>query len=177
MRASGVVSLVLLTAVMLLGIATVERWRPNNRPRFVTPALHRSIALLAVAFVGLHVLTAVVDSYAHVRLAAVVVPFTSAWKPLWVGLGAVSLDLCAALIVTSLARAHLSPRVWRGVHWLTYLVWPLAVAHSLGSGSDAGTLWLGALAGVCMATVVGTAAWRLLRVGGGKHLEPQKGAA
>jgi sulfoxide reductase heme-binding subunit YedZ len=177
MRASGVVSLVLLTGVMLLGIATVERWRPQNRPRFVTPALHRSIALLAVTFVALHVLTAAADSYAHVGLIAVVVPFAAEWKPFWVGLGAVSLDLAAALVLTSLARGRLGPRLWRGVHWLAYLAWALAVAHALGTGSDIGTPWLAAVTGACLAAVLGAAAWRLLQPGGGKHLEPQEGAA
>ena len=174
MRASGVVSLVLLTTVMLAGVATVEHWRPHDRPRFVTPGLHRSIALLTVAFVALHVLAAVVDPDAQVRLAAAVVPFTAAWKPVWVGLGAVSLDLGAALIVTSLARGHLAPAVWRGVHWVAYLAWPLAVAHSLGAGSDADTLWLPALAGLCVAAVAAALAWRVSRRGGGKHLEPQE---
>lgn len=176
MRGSGVVSLLLLTAVMLLGIATVERWRPEGQPRFVTPALHRSISLLAVAFLALHVLTAIVDPYAHVGLVAVVMPFAAAWKPFWVGLGAVSLDLVATLIVTSLVRDRIDPRTWRGLHWLAYLAWPLAVAHGLGTGSDAGTPWMAMLAGTCIAAVVGAAVWRLRRVGRDKHLEPQ-GAA
>jgi sulfoxide reductase heme-binding subunit YedZ len=174
MRASGVVSLVLLTGVTLLGVATVGRWRPGGQPRFVTPALHRSIALLSVAFVALHVLTTIADPYAGVAVVAVVVPFAAALKPFWAGLGAASLDLVAALIVTSLARRHLAPRAWRGLHWLAYLAWPLAVAHSLGMGTDTGSLWLAVVAGSCVASVVGAVALRLTWVGGGKHLEPRE---
>jgi hypothetical protein len=105
MRASGVVSLVLLTAVMTLGIATVRRWRPGRLPRFVTPSLHRSLSLLAVVFLVVHVATALADPYALVSLASVFVPFVAAGSPFWVGLGAVSLDLIAALVVSGCCGA------------------------------------------------------------------------
>jgi len=174
MRASGVVTLVLLTAVFLLGIATTTRWRTRRLPSFAAASLHRSISLLAVVFLGVHIVTALVDPYAAVGAAAVVVPFVAGKTALWVGLGAVSLDLALALIVTSLVRRHLSLRVWRGVHWAAYLSWPLALGHSLGMGSDTGTLWLRAVAAGCVAAVLAAVAWRLRRANGPeKRLEPR----
>jgi sulfoxide reductase heme-binding subunit YedZ len=174
MRGSGVVSLLLLTGVVALGIATSKRWRPRGMPRFVTASLHRSIALLSVVFVALHVLSAVFDPYAVVGVAAVFVPFVAGRSALWVGLGAISLDLVLALIVSSLLRSRLSPRMWRGVHWLAYAAWPVALAHGLGMGSDRGTLWLQGIAGACIATVVALAGWRLSgRERGSKRLEPR----
>jgi len=174
MRASGVVTLVLLTAVFLLGIATTTRWRTRRLPSFAAASLHRSISLLAVVFLGVHIVTALVDPYAAAGAAAVVVPFVAGKSALWVGLGAVSLDLALALIVTSLVRRHLSLRVWRGVHWAAYLSWPLALGHSLGMGSDTGTLWLRAVAAGCVAAVLAAVAWRLRRANGpGKRLEPR----
>lgn len=154
MRASGVLTLVLLTAVFVLGIATTTRWRPRRLPSFAAVSLHRSISLLAVVFLSVHIVTALVDPYAAVNVAAVVVPFAAAKSAFWVGLGALSLDLTLALIVTSLLRAHVSLRVWRGVHWAAYLSWPLALFHSLGMGTDTGTLWLRALAAACVGSVV-----------------------
>src|SRR5205807_1844994 len=120
MRASGVVSLLLLTGVVALGIATTNRWRAGRLARFVTLTLHRDVSLLAVVFVAIHVLTAIIDPYASVSLLSAVVPFTAGAGALWVGLGAVSLDLVLALIVSSLLRRHLSQRVWRGLHWAAY---------------------------------------------------------
>jgi len=174
MRSSGVVSLVLLTGVMVLGIATANRWRPGRAPRFVTAGLHRSIALLAVCFVAVHVVTAVVDPYAMVSAVAVVVPFVGAHKPLEIGLGALSVDLVVALIVTSLLRRRLGLRVWRGVHWLAYLAWPVALFHSLGIGSDTGTLWMRAVTAGCVAAVGGALVVRLWNTNHGKRLEPQR---
>lgn len=172
MRASGVVSLLLLTAVFVLGIATTSRWRSARLPGFAAVSLHRSISLLAVVFLAVHVVTAVVDPYAAVGVAAVVVPFVAGRSAFSVGLGALSLDVAAALIATSLLRSRLSLRAWRAVHWLAYASWPLALGHSLGVGSDVGTLWLQALAVSCILAVVAALAWRVLRAGdGAKHLE------
>jgi methionine sulfoxide reductase heme-binding subunit len=174
MRASGVVSLLLLTAVFVLGVATSGHWRPRRLPAFATVGLHRSISLLAVSFLAVHVVTAIADPYAAVGPAAALVPFVAGRSAFWVGLGALSLDLTAAVIVTSLLRMRLGFRAWRGVHWLAYLSWPLALGHSLGIGSDTGTLWLRALAGGCVSAVVAALLWRLHRTGRGtKHLEPQ----
>ena len=119
-RATGVVSLLLLTAVVLLGVLVNRQGRLPGLPRFVVTGLHRNLSLLGVAFVAIHVLTAVLDPYVTIRIVAIVVPFTSAYKPLWLGLGAISLDVVAALILTSLARARMSRRLWRSLHWLSY---------------------------------------------------------
>ncbi len=87
-------------------------------------------------FIAIHVATAVIDPYVSIGLAAVVIPFVSAYMPFWLGLGAVALDLIAALILTSLARAYISRRTWRGIHWLAYAAWPVALVHSIGSSPD-----------------------------------------
>ena len=162
-RATGVVTLLLLTAVVVLGILVNRQGRLPGLPGFAVTGLHRNTSLLAVAFLAIHVLTAVADPFVTIRLAAAVLPFASAYKPFWLGLGAVSLDLVAALILTSLARARMSRRAWRGIHWLGYAAWPLAVVHSLGSSSDARSgLVLGVLA-CCVLAVVSAVAWRLSR--------------
>ncbi|HST24898.1 MAG TPA: ferric reductase-like transmembrane domain-containing protein [Gaiellaceae bacterium] len=174
MRATGVVTLILLTAVFALGIATTTRWRTARLPGFATLNLHRSISLLAVVFLTVHVATAVIDPYAAVGVAAVVFPFVAGKSAFWVGLGALSLDLTLALIVTSLLRRRLSLRVWRAVHWAAYLSWPFALFHALGMGSDTGTLWLRAVAGACVLAVVAAVVQRLRYAGAtGKRLEPQ----
>jgi methionine sulfoxide reductase heme-binding subunit len=162
-RATGVVTMLLLTAVVLLGILVNRQGRLPGLPGFAVTGLHRNVSLLAVVFLAIHVLTAIADPYVTIGLAAAVLPFASAYKPLWLGLGAISLDLIAALILTSLARARMSRRAWRGIHWLAYAAWPLAVAHSLGSSSDARSgLVLGVLAGCVLATLAALA-WRLSR--------------
>ena len=164
-RATGVVTLLLVTAVLLLGILVNRQGRLPGLPSFAVTGLHRNVSLLAVAFLAIHVITAIADPYVAIGVAAAVLPFASAYKPFWLGLGAISLDLIAALILTSLARGRMSRRAWRGIHWLAYAAWPLAVVHSLGSSSDARSgLVLGVLAG-CVLAVTAALAWRLSRAG------------
>jgi len=162
-RATGVVSLVLLSAVMIIGILVNRQGRLPGLPRFVVLGLHRNLSLLAVAFVVVHVLSAVADSFVSISLAAAVIPFVSSYEPLWLGLGAVSLDLMAAIIVTSLLRARLGRRAWRAVHWLAYASWPVAVLHSIYSSKDLQSGPLLYLALACIAAVMGALAWRVAR--------------
>lgn len=162
MRGSGAVSLLLLTGAMALGIATWGGATLGSLPRFATIALHRALSLLAVAFVAVHVATAVADPYAAVRLVDVVVPFAAASHPLLLGLGAVALDLMAALAVTGLLRPWLGARAFRAVHWAAYAAWPAAFVHSIGIGTDIGDLWMRAIAVACAMTMGGALAWRVM---------------
>lgn len=162
-RATGVVGLLLLTIVVVLGILVNRQGRLPGLPRFVVTGLHRNISLLAVVFLGAHIVTAIADPYVTIGAAAAVVPFVSPYKPFWLGLGAVSLDVVTALIVTSLLRSRLTRRVWRAVHWLAYAAWPAAMVHSLGSSTDmrSGALW-DVLIG-CALAAGGAAVWRVSR--------------
>jgi methionine sulfoxide reductase heme-binding subunit len=160
-RATGVVALVLLTVTVLLGIVVSRRGRLPGLPRFATTNLHRNMSLLAVAFIVVHVATAIADPYVTIGIAAAVIPFTSPYEPLWLGLGAISLDMIIALVVTSLARAWIGRRTWRAVHWLAYACWPIAVLHGIGSSTDMRTGWLLALTVGCTAAVVAAASWRI----------------
>lgn len=160
-RGAGVVSLLLFTVVVCLGILTVLRWQTEDWPRFLTAELHRSLALLSVAFVGIHIVTAIVDPFTSLGLVAAVIPFASSYRPLWVGLGVISIDLGLAVLVTSLVRPWFGQQAWRLTHWVAYGSWPLAIAHSIGSGSDGGAPWMLAIDAVCIGAVVLALVWRL----------------
>jgi len=161
-RAAGLVSMVLLTATLLLGVSGVARAATVRWPRFALARLHRDLSLLAVSFVTLHVLTAVLDGYVDIRWLDVVLPFTAAWQPLWLGLGAVALDLFTAVTVTSLIRGHLALGPWRVVHLTAYLCWTAAVVHGVGAGGrDSTTGWVLVLTVACVLAVIAGLAWRI----------------
>jgi sulfoxide reductase heme-binding subunit YedZ len=141
-RASGAVSLLLLTLALALGVLDVRRVSTPMWPRFVLDGLHRSLSLLAVAFLAVHVLTSVLDSFASISLTDAFIPFAGSYRPLWLGLGAVASDLLVAVTVTSLLRRRIGYRGWRAVHWCAYASWPVALLHGLGTGSDVRQTWL-----------------------------------
>ena len=165
-RGAGAVSLLLFSAVACLGILTSGRYQRPGWPRFVTAELHRNLALLSTVFLGVHIVTAIVDPYASLGLLAALVPFASSYRPLWVALGVISLDLGIAVVATSLLRDRIGRRTWRAMHWLAYAAWPLGVVHSIGSGSDNSSIWMLAIDAACVAAVGAAAVWRLLGVHG-----------
>jgi len=152
-RSTGAVSLILLTLSVALGVAGVSRFSSPRWPRFVVDSLHRNVSLLALAFLLLHILTAVLDSFAPISLLDAFVPFAGSYRPFWLGLGAVAFDLLLAVTLTSFLRRRLGYGAWRATHWLAYACWPIALLHGLGTGSDVKSTWLLALNIACLAVV------------------------
>jgi sulfoxide reductase heme-binding subunit YedZ len=158
-RGSGLVLLVLLTAVVVLGTATRLGWAPPRWPRFVAAELHRTLALFAVALLALHVVTAIADPYVSIGWAATAIPFLSPYRTAAIGLGTLAVDLGGAVLLTSLVRHKLGLRAWRAVHWLAYLAWPAAFGHALSAGADLRTGWVAAVIwGSAVATAIAAAA-------------------
>ncbi len=160
-RTTGIVALLLLTAVLVLGILVSRQGRLPGLPRFAVTAIHRNLSLLSVAFIAVHVLTAVLDTFVSIPLAAGIIPFASGYERLWLGLGAISLDLMLAMIVTSLLRGRMNRLLWRAIHLLAYLSWPIAFAHSIGSSNDLQQGWMLVMAIGCALIVAAAVIWRL----------------
>jgi len=175
-RGSGAVALVLLTASVVLGILTALRVQGRRWPRFAVGSLHRNLTLLSIVFVVLHVVSTVADGYAPIGLKDAIVPFASPYRPVWLGLGAVAFDLLLALVITSYLRHRIGARMWRGVHWLAYASWPVALVHAFGTGSDARSAWLVVL-GVGSLVAVALSVLARVAAGGGEARVRIAGAA
>ncbi len=161
-RAAGAVSLLLLTAVVILGVLSALRFRTAGWPGFLTTGLHRNVALVTVVFLALHIVTAVVDPFTNLGWLSAMVPFTSYYRTFWLGLGTIAAELLVAIIVTSLLREFIGHAAWRLIHWLTYAAWPIGVVHGLGTGTDAWSPWFFALTCACMAAVGFSVVYRLV---------------
>ena len=135
-RATGLVSLILLSATVVLGTVASVGWTSDRWPRFLSQSVHRNLSLFSIVLIGVHVVTTIGDGYVPIGLADAIIPFRSPYRPVWVGLGAVAFDMLLAVGITSAVRRRIGVAVWRGVHWLAYACWPIAVLHGLGSGSD-----------------------------------------
>ena len=163
-RSAGIISLVLLTAVLVLGIATTARLDLSSRTKFLLHGLHRNLSLLAVVFLAIHVATAVLDPYARIGWGNAFIPFTGSYRPFYLGLGVLSMQLLAAVVVTALTERWIGRRLFRLVHWAAYASWPVAIVHSLGTGSDVRSGWFYLVAVGCVAAGAAVIlAWRLLR--------------
>jgi predicted ferric reductase len=162
-RATGLVTLLLLTASVFLGVLTAGRFASEKWPRFLTMGLHRNLSLVVLIFLALHVGTTVIDTYTSIPLTAAFIPFASSYKGgVWLSLGAVALDLLLALVVTSLVRMRIGHRAWRRLHWAAYACWPIALTHGLGIGTDTTSNWVFGFTLFCVSSVAAAATWRLV---------------
>ncbi len=158
-RASGLVLLVVFTLAVLLGQHATRRRRRSPAPRFVWLELHRNLTLVGLMLLVLHIATSVADEYVDISVPDAIVPFASPYRPFWLGLGTLAVDLLVAILVTTALRHRISYRAWRILHWTAYLVWPVSVLHGLGTGTDlAGrggvSLTLGCLVAVLVSTSI-----------------------
>ena len=160
-RGNGIVALAFMTLSVTLGIASRSGRPMFALPRFGVADVHRFVALAGLLLVILHIGLLFLDPYAKLRLIDIVVPFLGAYRPLWQGLGTVAFDVLVVVVITSLLRRWIGLRVFRFVHWSAYLLWPIAMAHALGNGTDTGRIWFLAFAVVCALLVAVSLVWRM----------------
>lgn len=138
-RASGLTAFLFLTLTVVLGIAAGGRTLPPWWPRFLSQGLHRGTSATAMLLLAVHVVALVVDPYVVLSWTDMVVPFRADYKSTWTALGTLAVDVLLLVLVATLFRLRLGPRLWRLTHITAYAAWALALLHGLGSGTDTDT--------------------------------------
>ncbi|MCU1601409.1 MAG: Ferric reductase domain protein transrane component domain protein [Frankiales bacterium] len=159
-RSTGIVSFVLLTLALCLGIASTRRALASpSWPRFATQGLHRNVSLLGIAFLVVHVVVTIADGFVPISWWTALVPFTSPGyqQNLWTGIGTLASDGMLVVVITSLLRLRMSATVWRWVHLSSYATWPLAWLHFLKNGTDSAHGSFGLWIAIAAAALVGAA--------------------
>jgi methionine sulfoxide reductase heme-binding subunit len=141
-RASGIVALALISLSVTLGLAMAGRVSREPKLRRAMIAIHEHAALAALIAIAVHGITLLGDRWLDPGPIGILVPFAMDHEPLYTGLGIVGGYLAAALGLSFYARRRIGAKRWRSLHKATILVYVLAVVHTLGAGSDAGTPWL-----------------------------------
>lgn len=141
-RASGIVALTLVTIAVLLGLTMSSKLLRRPGVGRTLLSLHEHVALVGLGAIAVHGLTLLGDPWLRPGLRGLTVPFAMSYRPLYTGLGILSGYLAALLGLSFYARRRIGARLWRRLHRATLLVWVLGVVHTLGSGSDAASLWL-----------------------------------
>jgi methionine sulfoxide reductase heme-binding subunit len=175
-RATGMVALVLFTLVVSMGTFVANRIGGTVVGRFEINELHRSLSIIAMTFLGLHITTTVIDSYVSTGLISAFVPFTSSYKTIPVAIGAVAFDLFLAVWISSLLKVRIKNATWRFIHWFSWLGYTSAIVHGYLTGTDSRHTWGFDVVIVCTVFGAGAALWRYLgrptRAGGRTALSP-----
>lgn len=162
-RATALVSLVLLTGTFVIGVLTSGRAATSAVTHTVLTRVHRTLSLLMTLFIAGHVVTAIAETYVDIDWISAVVPFTAGYQRVWTGLGAIAVDLILAIVATSLLMPRLPVRAWRAVHVASYALWPITLAHAVGSVSvDVTLTWI--VVAACTLAGVAAVGVRLLQV-------------
>ncbi len=161
-RASGIVAMLLVSVSVGIGLAMSSRLvRTPGMPARMK-ALHEALALSSLGAIAAHGLLLLGDSYLHPSLAEIALPFAMHGQPVWTGLGVIGGWLAAILGLSFYVRRWIGTSVWRWLHRWTLLVYVLGIAHTLGSGTDAGAVWLLGILAATALPVVFLATYRYL---------------
>lgn len=131
-RAGGIVAFLLLWLGSLWGVMMSAKLAKG----LYVFGLHEFLPILAMIFAALHALVLLGDHYIGFDLLQLAVPFTASYRPLWTGLGTLTLYLGVALAASFYVRRWIGRRTWRVLHYATYGVFTLALAHGLMAGTD-----------------------------------------
>jgi sulfoxide reductase heme-binding subunit YedZ len=172
-RASGIVAMLLLTYTMLVGLMMggklVQRLagRPGKGALAIKRLLetHEYASLAALIAIGVHGATLLGDAYLHPSVSQLAVPFNGEYRNFYTGLGILGGYLSAALGLSFYLRSHIGVARWKKLHRFTLVAYALALAHTLGAGTDAASQWFN-IPLIASAVLVGfTFVWRASGLG------------
>lgn len=140
-RASGFTAYGLLTLGVVVGLALSLHWQSARWPHLINSEMHNHLNLLGLVFLVVHIGAVWLDPFTHFTALAMVVPFMSTYRPLWLGLGIVALYLGIAIGISTWLRPRIGYRVWRQIPTLTLALYALATVHGIFTGSDSHDWW------------------------------------
>ncbi len=136
-RSSAMVAYTLIWLSMVLGLTLSGKIARLWQGGPTVLDLHQHTSVLGLAFGLFHALILLGDGYINYTLRSVLVPFASAtYRPLWVGLGQIALYGLGIITLSFYLKPWIGRRAWRLIHYLSFLLFLLSLAHGVLSGSD-----------------------------------------
>lgn len=153
-RATATSAYAALSLSVMLGILQVIARNASERLTWLADESHKFIATLSGVLVLGHLLTLLFDPFLPFSLLNLLFPFNEPYRQTAVDLGVLSLYLMALLLFTSWLRRRMRYRLWRGVHYISFVTFVTVTAHGWLAGSDSGEPWMRALYGAALGMVL-----------------------
>jgi predicted ferric reductase len=160
-RAAALTAYLLLTATVCLGLLVRTRMLEWLAARWRWFDLHQFTSLLALGFVLLHVFSLLGDTFIGFSLDQLLIPFGSPYRPLEVAAGVIALYLLLLVTASSYAQRLIGHRTWRALHYASFAVFALALAHGIFAGSDSSQPWASGLYWISGLVVAVLTVWRI----------------
>jgi methionine sulfoxide reductase heme-binding subunit len=161
-RAAGFAALILASLAVCVGLLMSTKLLRGRGADLV--AIHEILSLSTIVAIVVHAAALLGDNYLHPSLAGITIPFVNDYKSIWTSIGIFAGWSTILLGISYYARRAIGAGRWRKLHRLTALAWLLGLAHSLGEGTDAGTLWFLAMIAVVAIPALALLATRILGV-------------
>lgn len=145
-RGSGLVAAISLVLLMLSGIGQITGQTYKILEPLTAWASHRSLGIVFMISVIVHMFVFLFDKFIAFSIWDILLPWFSDFKPLtlfgvnlgsaYLALGILSFYLSIAIVATSLLIINKKPKIWKLVHFLSYVVILLVFIHALQIGTD-----------------------------------------
>ncbi len=140
-RASAFIAYFLLWFSMVLGVGVTNKLAAKWPGLAKTNDLHQYVSLLGLAFGLFHGLILLGDQYMNLKVLQIFLPISiSVYRPIEVGIGQIAFYVWAIVLFSFYVRKRIGSKVWRSIHYLSYLTFFGALIHGLLSGTDTGAL-------------------------------------
>jgi predicted ferric reductase len=164
-RAAGLSAYLALFANIVLGLSVKTKFLDGVIARWQSFDLHQFTALVALGFVGLHVLALLGDQFVHFSPLQVLVPFAASYRPFWTGLGVFALYSMVAVTGSFYVKNRIGQKAWRSIHYLSFVTFVLVLFHGVFAGTDSTEPWAKLLYWSTGVVVAMLTTWRFLEAG------------
>jgi DMSO/TMAO reductase YedYZ heme-binding membrane subunit len=161
-RATALLSYLALTGSVVYGLLLSTKILDRISHRTVSFTLHQDLASIGLALALVHAAVLMIDRSVPYSALEVVVPFAGPYRPLWVGIGQISLGLSLVVLLSFYGRKRMGQKSWRRLHYVSFLAFAGATVHGLMAGSDTQAAWVYLGYVVMTATVVFLTTYRIV---------------
>jgi len=141
-RATAILSYAALWLSTFMGLVLSTRLAAQLRKVRTISNFHQALSVLGIVMAAAHGLLLIGDHYLAPNILQILVPFTmQSYRPLWVGLGQISIYIWGIVLISTLIQRRIGSKLWRGIHYLGFLAFAFGLVHGITSGTDSGTDW------------------------------------
>ncbi len=137
-RASGLTAFLLLWLSNVWGFIVGTRMFTSAISTYASVAFHEQLSLLGIVFTAVHAGMLLLDQTVPFSIRELLVPFASYYKPVWVGLGIISVYISLLVTITFYIRRWISWQGFRMIHIFSLLTYFLVLIHGFFTGTDSG---------------------------------------
>jgi predicted ferric reductase len=136
-RGSAIIGYILLWLSTVMGLLVTTKAGKTFPGLKTSSELHQYVSILGLFFTGFHALLLLGDAFLRPNLFQLLIPFAfTAYYPFFVGIGQTVFYVWAFLLFTFYVKKLTGHKIWRGLHYLGFMVFFAGMVHGVSSGTD-----------------------------------------